>query len=375
MRKLIKNNFNLEFDFDSFKNRTYSTHNFHPYPAKFAPQIPRDIVLALSKENDVVLDPFCGSGTTLVESLINKRNAIGVDSNPIAALMTKVKTTILSTEEINECKKKISKINLNIINEKNSILNFFNIDYWFEYHVQNELASIIHFINKITNKNIRDFLLVAVSAIITNVSNQDSDTRYVRRIKNLKPGDTIKKFRYKSQNMCERIEKLQQISQTNIKIYNKDAKNLEFIKSKTIDLIITSPPYMNTYDYYLYHRNRMNWLQMDSKIVQKLEIGSRNKHSDENNTVLDYLELMTICIMEMKRVLRTDKFLCIIIGDAIKNGEYIKMDICYEKILKKNGLTLKYKYSFNQRKYTTAFTKGLKNKHKFGHILIFKNNI
>lgn len=381
----------LEFDFDSFKNRTYLTHNYHPYPAKFAPQIPLNIILALSEENDVVLDPFCGSGTTLVECLINNRNAIGIDSNPIASLASKVKTKLLSPQEINECRQITSEIlsassifskdetsSKHNNKTKHEMPHFFNIDHWFEPCVQNELSFILNIIKQKTAKHIQDFLLLTASSIITSVSNQDSDTRYAKKTKNIKPGDTLKKFISKSEAMCKRMNELRArvvYQKTNVQVYNNDSRNLKFIKSNTVDLVVTSPPYMNTYDYYLYHRNRMNWLGMDSKSVQKLEIGSRNKHCDENMDASHYFDMINECLQEMTRVLKKGKFLAIVIGDSIKDGRYIKMDLEYEKMLEKFGFVLVKKTSYSQRNYTTSFTKGLKKRHKLGHILIFINKL
>ena len=67
---------------------TYLTHNFHTYPAKFIPQIPKSTIKALTREGDIILDPFCGCGTTLVEANLLNRRAIGVDLTPIATLVS-----------------------------------------------------------------------------------------------------------------------------------------------------------------------------------------------------------------------------------------------------------------------------------------------
>jgi hypothetical protein len=75
---------------------TYATHRLHPYPAKFIPQIAADIIQEHTNERHVVFDPFCGSGTTLVEALLHSRRSIGCDNNPIAALVSRAKTTPLS---------------------------------------------------------------------------------------------------------------------------------------------------------------------------------------------------------------------------------------------------------------------------------------
>ena len=68
-------------------------HSIHPYPAKFIPQIPRRLIELLTPDsNGVVFDPFCGSGTTLLEAQAAGYAAIGVDLNPIATLIARVKT-------------------------------------------------------------------------------------------------------------------------------------------------------------------------------------------------------------------------------------------------------------------------------------------
>jgi len=104
----------IDWDFKDFSTQ-YLTHTFHSYPARFIPQIPLTFIKLFTEERGIVLDPFCGCGTTLVESFLNNRNSIGNDFNPLAALISKVKTTLiedtqfrywilsLTEEEIKEC--------------------------------------------------------------------------------------------------------------------------------------------------------------------------------------------------------------------------------------------------------------------------------
>ncbi|OYS21515.1 hypothetical protein CBF60_03970 [Lactobacillus taiwanensis] len=72
----------------------YSTHKYHDYPATMIPKLPNLFINAVSKFTDIqnVYDPFMGSGTTLVEGMRHHLEAFGVDLNPLAVLMTKVKT-------------------------------------------------------------------------------------------------------------------------------------------------------------------------------------------------------------------------------------------------------------------------------------------
>ena len=83
----------VDFDFHG-TNTGYLTHGLHPYPAKYIPQIPAALIRELSNTGDAVADIFCGSGTTLVEALLAGRNAIGIDANPLACLISKAKTTV-----------------------------------------------------------------------------------------------------------------------------------------------------------------------------------------------------------------------------------------------------------------------------------------
>ena len=76
-------------------NAERATHLLHPYPAKLLMHIPFFFLAnsILSREGDVVADPFCGSGTVLLESQLAGRRAVGADSNPLARLLTAVKTS------------------------------------------------------------------------------------------------------------------------------------------------------------------------------------------------------------------------------------------------------------------------------------------
>ena len=85
----------IEWDFSAAKT-AYLTHNLHPYPAKFIPQIPNALIQELSSSGETVADIFCGSGTTLLEALYLQRRAIGIDASPLAVLISRAKTTPLS---------------------------------------------------------------------------------------------------------------------------------------------------------------------------------------------------------------------------------------------------------------------------------------
>src|SRR5947207_13612028 len=89
----------IDWDFSNAKT-IFLTHGLHPYPAKYIPQIPNALIQELSSVGETVGDLFCGSGTTLVETLVLKRNAVGIDANPLACLISRAKTTVLSQQDL-----------------------------------------------------------------------------------------------------------------------------------------------------------------------------------------------------------------------------------------------------------------------------------
>ncbi len=139
---------NLDF---SGHNTRYATHGLHSYAAKCPPQLVRYGIEAFSQLGDIIFDPMVGSGTTLVESKIQGRNAIGFDLDPLACLIARVKSRVLDDQPIANALSGISKKvteDLEIIqgNQKNHVISamitppdFPNRDYWFSKPVHETL--------------------------------------------------------------------------------------------------------------------------------------------------------------------------------------------------------------------------------------------
>lgn len=354
-------------------NTTYLTHNFHPYPAKFIPQIPRFFIEKYTSENETVLDPFVGCGTTIVESKLLNRKSIGVDLNHIATLISETKSTALNVVEIDEILQFVDNLDRKqSITYKN--IDFPNIDHWFQPNVKEELMMLTSSISKVSNSKVTNFLKTGLSSIITSVSNQESDTRYVSKNKNIQDGKTIDLFKIKIKSMVERIREFSEIaSDSNSKIYNADTTNLNFLKDNSIDLVVTSPPYANTYDYYLYHKLRMYWLEFDVVNVKKNEIGSRDKHSSQRKEIDDFNENIKKCFQEVVRVLKPNRHAIIIIGDSVIRKKLYDAKEMMINMGEKIGLKFIDSTSENLKKTTRMFNPNFTNGLKFEHVMIFKN--
>src|SRR3989344_8809615 len=155
-----------------------SNHGFHTYPAMMIPQVARRLIETYGTNSKVLLDPFMGSGTALLEAALHKnfKKAYGIDINPLALLISKVKTTPINSETLWNNYHVLMK---NIFNDKKEVNfkqkevekpNFFNIKFWFKPYVIIDLAIIKNNINNIKDKDIKDFFLVAFSETVRNVS-------------------------------------------------------------------------------------------------------------------------------------------------------------------------------------------------------------
>lgn len=334
----------LNWDFVN-ANTGYLTHSIHPYPAKFIPQIPNMLIQELSSFGETILDPFCGSGTSLVEARRLGRHAMGVDANPLACLISRAKASQISEVEKGLLLQLASEIE-NLAQETaigtlplfpdlpafpvpTKRPTFEGIDDWFDEHVIDELSFIKEKCLALREPKARQLALVAFSSIIVTVSRQDSDTRYVRRDKQLKPGETLLLFcRALTQAVRCTFEFSQEVD-PRLTTQVVEANVLDGPEVGLVDLVVCSPPYPNAYSYHLYHRTRMLWLDMDQPRFKRQEIGSHRKYSSKgpNAATIDTFraELSTL-LSWLKRQLRPLRHACFVIGDSTLKGEIIKND-------------------------------------------------
>ena len=236
------------------KDIKYLTHDFHPYPNKFIPQVARAIIKEYSKENDTILDSFCGSGTSLIEANLLHRNSIGIDLNPLACLISKVKTTPIEINKLNNIiKKLLDDLYFNLkrdgtLRDYTDRINptipiFQKRDYWFQENALISLSVLKELINNTADVKIKDFCLIAFSSIIKDVS--DASSLY-RLTKLQKPRKISRfyvnyKFREKINKMINALAEYNKVANPNsIEIYNRDSRCLNGLDK--VDFIIANPP-------------------------------------------------------------------------------------------------------------------------------------
>jgi len=366
------------------KDTSYATHGFHKYPAKFIPQLARRCIEENTDSNDVVCDPFMGCGTTLIESLISGRKAVGADINPVAYLISKVKTTPINPEKLKiEIDKVLSDLNLYLeSNSKQKALSKIEIlprmpvndriEYWFPNKKSREDLSIIFGrIGTIKDKDIRDFCLCAFSNILKNAS--------IWLMKSIKPTRDLNKKIDSPMNLFSRqIKKMIRGNETywnvlpnniknNFKNYlnlkNADARNLP-AEDNSISLIVTSPPYVTSYEYADLHQLTALWFEYTQSVSEFRDgfIGSVHKKEFDHNgiksklakqeieelskkskkqaeAVRNYFFEMQQCFEEMYGVLKSEGRACIVIG----NTELRKVPILNAEVFVEIMLNLGFK--------------------------------
>jgi len=334
----------LDWDF-SGATTNYLTHGFHPYPAKFIPQIPNLLIQELSSVGDRVCDIFCGSGTTLVEALTLKRNAIGVDANPLAVLITRAKTTRLLPGDEEALRTLVTRArqlaeSLLLFTDESEPLLFepqpfisraarpspAEIGQWFDPFVIEELAELLFWCRELPSSTSQNAALASLSAIIVAVSKQDSDTRYVARNKRLKPGDAFWKFAATLERNIESLIELTDLVEPRFACEVLHDNILEAPEIGKVDLVVCSPPYPNAYSYHLYHRTRMAWLRMNQEKFKEIEIGSHRKYSRVGRnraTVETFRSEMERIFAWLRRALRKGGFACFVIGDSVLAGDIV----------------------------------------------------
>lgn len=358
-----------EEDWSFSRARTsYLTHGLHEYPARMIPQIARRLILRYSSEKERILDPFCGSGTTLIEARFARRYSAGIDINPFAVLLSKVKTTPIDFRNMNfDPFRFIGNLETEYQEAKKAgklptppVHIFHNLLHWFKESVARDLEFLYHRIQEVEESDVSDLLKIVFSDTMFKTSNIDlRSSRFLRILPKKKltlhNPNVLMHFRKKLIDSIRRVEQFTKrvkeesewgAGQPEVIVAREDARKLPFSNGE-FQAIVTSPPYgeeKNTVGYFRWAKLSLLWLRLDGEIIKKLEkqtlgaLASVNVREqlealpsptavtllrellrqDDEERVRDALPFFFDCLLtlkEMYRVLKPNSFCCIVIGN------------------------------------------------------------
>jgi DNA modification methylase len=334
----------IDWNFEDYTSLSYpeDINSIHWYPASFVPHIPAVLIQILSEEGEVVLDPFVGSGVTLIEAAKQDRSFIGIDFNPYAIEISKAKFEAINCTDWRWLCSFLDKI-------KNEELSMSSQEYvqkmginnevfrWFHPQTLSELLSI----HKCLMESSNFFLLkkVIFSSILKSCCSQKKHYTYISDGCFPKPEDFVRipaKEKYLTQ--MELVEKASHLFREQYKRINSkewvgekgrilvgDSRKLDSIDDHSVDLVVTSPPYLGCNDYA--KSMRLTYLffpTYDMRDLISKEIGARCKRH-KKSLQDEYIKDMILSLNEIKRVLRSQRYLALVFSQG--RGRARKLDL------------------------------------------------
>lgn len=347
------------WDYADADTKTH-THCYHVYPAMMIPQVARRLIRLYGLHRGTLLDPFCGSGTSLVEARLAGMHAVGIDINPFAVFLAQAKTRVFDTERVvREARQLRCLLNDEMFWAQIEPPRFFNIDYWFKPEVQYELAALREAILTKVDPDVRDFFLVAFAHTVRECSNTRKGEYKLYRL----PEQELDRHQPQvlpifweklSRNLRGLVEFIEVVDpETRVTILQGDIRDSQPIESETVDLIVTSPPYgdsQTTVAYGQFSRLALQWLGLDDRAVKRIDRQSLGGHarttkvSYQSNTLDIVLEQIHArdpkranhvkqfyndfaeCFPEITRIARRDAYGCFVVGNRTVKGIRIPTD-------------------------------------------------
>ena len=274
----------------------YVSHGYHSYPAKFIPQLAARLIEELSKPGQLVIEPFMGSGTALVEAKLLGRPSVGVDINPVAHLISLAKVTAIEPRELQAEVKAIEEV---LSDRGSSQLRLWGkdaeaeapeherIDYWFTPEAKSSLAWVLSVIEGVSNEAVRGLMRCAFSGVLKTCSIWlQRSTKPTRDFKKEIPDALptfLRRLRQLQRKNADFHKLLTERGNPDVSAdpYCEDARQMP-TDDGSASLVVTSPPYVTSYEYADLHQLTALWFRYmaDLPTFRKQFIGTAH-HEDK----------------------------------------------------------------------------------------------
>ncbi len=350
-------------------NTKQVTHGIHAYPAMMIPQIAQRLIHTYGREGGLLFDPYCGSGTTLLEGLLANSKAAGTDLNPLARLIARVKTRPVNISALD---REIARFPTKAPRDIASFPAVPNADYWFAPEAQHDLAAIRQHIDNISDANIADVFRVAFSQTVRKASwTRQSEFKLYRMPQCEMEKHDPKPFGFMQEKLTDIRQALQLLkSMIPVKglypaIHSFNTVSgipAEAIAPGSIDLVVTSPPYgdsRTTVAYGQFCRLSSQWLgyaeanRVDNILMGGDKIDSLPKfgvekldkaiaeiariHESRAREVASFFRDYQASISNVANAMARGGYACYVVGNRTVKGHRVPTAEATASFFEKNG--------------------------------------
>lgn len=332
------------------------THPFHAYPARLHPGTARALVEALAAPGAALLDPFCGSGTVLVEGLARGLAVRGRDLSPLAVELARIKTRGTTREERQAIVREASRVSAQVRDALRAGRAFPappSEREWYAPGTLAELAGLRAYTERARGV-VRDALRMLLSSVLVRVSRQRSETDPRRAEADPPPGAALRLFAARARELEEGLRALAEATPRGTpraEVLLDDATALPTVRDASVDIVITSPPYANTYDYLHHHTRRYGWLGLDAGLLERGELGASRWFTDPEAGARRFGDELSRWLRAMARVLRPGGLCVVVMADGAAGDRALRAELLLAELGAAEGLALKARASQARRAY------------------------
>jgi SAM-dependent methyltransferase len=303
------------------------THGFHSYAGRMHPSIARGGVQAFSAAGDIVVDPFCGSGTVLVEAMGLGRKARGFDASPLAVAIARVRTSVLSAVDRERLTDEVARI-AEEAGELARKRRRPEVPRWargeiarFHAHVLFELLGVRERVMELPDDDVGRALRLCLSSILVKFMKAGPEAPRDGQTKRIARGVPSRMFADRAAELARGLVALERRTPAGtpaVDVGEGDARSLPCGDGEAA-LVLSSPPYAGTYDYAAMHDARFLWLGLSPKKFQRAQLGARDRATGSVTTSAWRAE-QARWVGEIARVLRPGGRALLMVGDGVLDG-------------------------------------------------------
>ena len=355
------------------------THCYHDYPARMIPQIASKLLdMFATQRTNLLFDPYCGTGTSLVEAMTRGISASGTDLNPLARLIAKAKTSTPELEEVDRTISAFNKFALSRVHdsevETKCVPGISRLDFWFKPSVISRLSRIRSFVERIRQEPIRLFFQVAFSETVRESSNTRNNEFKLYRY----DPTTLERYNpdvlgIMAQKLARNRKGLGQLAEKMLASTKRPVLSLfdfnsvdsipdETVRKGSVDIVVTSPPYGDSHTtvaYGQYSRLSAAWLglagsdKIDSKLMGS-KVYRESPHLPESHLeqslqsvrevdpkraqeVLAFYVDLYASIRNVAEVVRPKGYACYVVGNRKVKGIVLPTDSIVQTYFETHG--------------------------------------